>query len=558
MKQSKSNQGSISAKSRRRIRQREKKKILRSLNAPEPAMGSGRQTRGEKSSGWSFGWEKGKLPTPWGLIEPGNIKISGRDQSMVGLAERTDDIQVVLPRVRTESGGPFGTMDVIGGTEFLLSVNNPSSGSNPGDILSTILINPSLFTQTRLYQFALLYQRYRFRHLNFWFKPIANATQSGQLIGFADYDPDNILTGNGAENISIAAAHLGQMTGKIWETTQFPFGIVDDYTSLFVDADASELRLAIQGVFYLLAASEISSDISALGNIYVDYQVEFYIPLLLDKSLYIDQQTLAIEGGGSKTASLPQGTAPVSYSTPLLPKATLSFSTADSAEDVYYDTATGVFTLNVAEPNDVWYIDEYFNGSAAYGTAGTVVSFNNSHVPQGDVSYQKDPFSLGLGSEFNITNGASVNSEIIGMGVSTRWYVQCNSNYQTPLAYQPGLTFSGVGAFSVTNYFISFTKIASGIATQKRSKPNMKKLSLEYQRSLNRIHSAKAHSHRDKALRKKHRPDPLSEDEEYQSDSFTDLRCSRYNSPERPSSEESSRMFHSVQEHYRPPIYRGK
>jgi len=378
---------------------------------------------GSRDPRFNFSWGGGSIPTPWGDLSPGNIglvtdeyasamgqpKKGGKGRSsgfqepgggcfasrnqpqggMVGLSEFTEDIQMVMPRVVPSMNSKGESVDLCFGTEFLSSISNDLAGSAPGDLLATLLINPSNFSQTRLVEFSKLYQRYRFRKLNFYYKPIANSTQSGQIIGFGDYDPDNIISTNSPDNISLAAAHLGQRTGKIWETVRFPFGVVDDYTTLYVDTNAAEKRLSYQGVYYLLAASDIESDIGPLGNLYVDYEVEFSIPLLQPTSQQIS--LAVIDGNTSIGPQAPFGTNPqLTSAIARLPPSSLTFSLTDEDADLFWDTAAnsglGSLTNNATVDGDVWlYIMEisFTNGGFTSGVNGHIsvtpnMSFTNA------------------------------------------------------------------------------------------------------------------------------------------------------------------------------------
>jgi len=226
----------------------------------------------------------------------------------VGVAPHSVDIQTVMPRMHSENRGGI-VIDVLSGTEFLESITTGSTGSLAGDILEALLINPSSFNATRLKQFSPLYQRYRFRKFNILYAPIANATESGQLIGFSDYDVDSLLEGDSETNISVAAAHLGQQICQIWEDQVFPFGIVDAYTTLFTSLEGAENRLIYQGIFYILAASELGGSLN-LGNLYVDYEVEFYIPQLSEVTALKAYYQIYLTGNtAGVTPALPFGTA---------------------------------------------------------------------------------------------------------------------------------------------------------------------------------------------------------------------------------------------------------
>jgi len=195
------------------------------------------------------------------------------------LGTRAVDVQTVMPRMVSRSRNGEN-VEVLCGTEYLTAVTaSGGSGNVAGDLLSVLAINPSAFTKTRIAQFAPLYQRYRFSKLRFIYEPIANATQSGQIIGFGDYDYDNQLATNSPDNVRQAAAHINEAISQIWEPRAFDFGILDDFTTLFTNLNGGENRLIYQGVFYLIAASTLGPDLP-LGNIYIEYECEFSIQQL--------------------------------------------------------------------------------------------------------------------------------------------------------------------------------------------------------------------------------------------------------------------------------------
>lgn len=220
-----------------------------------------------------------------GSVSSGDVPQKGKKRSsMVGLASRSEDIQVVLPEMVREyrDGHPI---DVWVGTEYVSAIGSADvTGNLTGDVLLSFPINPTNFVRTRLAQISPLYQRYRFRRLIFHYQPVAPATTSGQLIGFGDYDIENPLTIDSPDNVNVAAAHLGQKITQVWEFCNFPFGVVDSFTTLFTALEnASDDRLVYQGNYYLIAASDLAPALP-LGNIYVSYEIEFSIPQLFPAS----------------------------------------------------------------------------------------------------------------------------------------------------------------------------------------------------------------------------------------------------------------------------------
>lgn len=250
-----------------------------------------RAARSPKGQGerWSFSLGE----TEWGPFKTKGAKIDSRSlkaartTGMVGLGNYAVDIQRKMPRLSSSINENGNVVDILEGTDFIAPVTSATGGNNAGDLLFTQQISPSKFLQTRLRQFADLYQRYRFRRIHFLYEPIANATQSGQVLGFADFDVDNLITDNSSENLNIAAAHQGEAITQIWEPMLFDMGQVFSFTDLYTESGASassDPRLSIQGVFYLIAASLLAPNLP-LGNIYVDYEIEFSIPFLSAQSL---------------------------------------------------------------------------------------------------------------------------------------------------------------------------------------------------------------------------------------------------------------------------------
>ncbi len=267
----------------RSARRRRNKAIARQVVKDVQQLDARSALRSPQKKGFSLGIEKLTLPGGVGLgkgtiefrksraaslraraIRSGSVT-SGGPSGTVGVAPHSLNIQARMPTMSTEFRGDV-QVDVLSGTEFLDSVASPALGNLAGDILVALLINPMNFPTTRIRQFAPLYQRYRFRHFNVLYEPIANATQSGQLIGYNDYDVDSLLEGDTEANVSVAAAHLGQAICQIWEPQCFPLGVVDDYTTLFTSLEGPEDRLIYQGIFYLIAASTLGNDLP-LGNI---------------------------------------------------------------------------------------------------------------------------------------------------------------------------------------------------------------------------------------------------------------------------------------------------
>lgn len=177
-----------------------------------------------------------------------------------------------------------GHMCRFKGTDFLTAITIGGTNAAAGDVLYTAVVNPKTLGVSRLATVSALWERYKFKSLKFRYAPVAPTTTAGQLMGYVDYDTYDDPTGlSGPQNLQRAAAHYGQEAVQVWQGQEKPvfwaIKDVDPLTDLYVDSDGTDPRWTNQGRFVLLAASAIASG-TACGNIYLDYDVEFYIPQL--------------------------------------------------------------------------------------------------------------------------------------------------------------------------------------------------------------------------------------------------------------------------------------
>jgi len=172
----------------------------------------------------------------------------------------------------------------VKGTDFLTAVTIGGTAASAGDVLVSQVVNPRSLGIARLATMSQLYERYKFRSLKFRYSPVSNATINGQIIGYVDYDTYDDPTGlTGLQNLQKAASHYGEKPVQIWQGSEKPvyweIKDVDPMTDLYVDSDGSDNRWTNQGRFVLLAASAIAGS-TPCGNIYLDYDIEFFIPQL--------------------------------------------------------------------------------------------------------------------------------------------------------------------------------------------------------------------------------------------------------------------------------------
>lgn len=317
---------------------------------------------------------------------------------MTGLAPRATN--PARPFKVTSGRRLDGSSCRIKGTDFLTAVTIGATAAAAGDVLISQIVNPAQLGLARLMTMAKLYERYKFRSLKFRYSPVANATVSGQIIGYVDYDTYDDPTGiSGVQNLQRAAAHYGEKPVQIWQGSERPvfweIKDVDPMTDLYVDSDGTDPRWTNQGRFVLLAASAIAST-TACGNIYLDYDIEFYIPQVESTPSGGYGYNL-IGAGGSFSQSSYFGAAPTAKSWNNLPVSYASnvftvpagcylaagwitgtvlaptVATTGTGLDAYLDT-------NSAGTRSTWMKTWYSTGTTSLTFAGTATSVTGSGI----------------------------------------------------------------------------------------------------------------------------------------------------------------------------------
>jgi hypothetical protein len=307
-------------------------------------------------------------------------------QSMVGLAPTATNVST---RQRTSVAND-GHSCRFKGTDFVSSVSS-GTGLVAGQVLLTLAANPRMIGVSRLAIASSVWERFKFRSLKFHYAPIANATQTGSLIGYVDYDVNDVPTGTGDANLQRAWAHYGQQSCQIWgdpsKHTVWELKDVDPLTDLYIDSPSEDPHWTSQGRFVLLSASTVAASLP-LGNIFVEYDVEFFIP-------QIEQSPVAgtgelITGGGTMSAANVLGDASTT--------ATWSNLTVSRALNVL-SLPAGSYLLvgdfvgtGLAYPAGVWFTTTGTNigGNGEINAAAT-------HFIQYASVYSAAPFTVTLG-----------------------------------------------------------------------------------------------------------------------------------------------------------------
>jgi len=222
---------------------------------------------------------------------------------MVGLAMRSRAPQVRSSDMSTKTHRTTGT-------EFIGTVTG-SGAATAGTMLFTLLVGPNSLGVGRLKVFSTLYEKYRFRKFRLRYVPIANATVSGQVMGYFDQDPTDVAP---ATTPLVAfqrgVAHYGAKTSNVWESRDFE--LMDDEPKRLLYSEGNlgnttvaDVRMLYQARFTLLAASALTA--VPLGNLYLDYIIDFVDPQIDERP--VAGSAVMIQSGGSASQSNPLGTA---------------------------------------------------------------------------------------------------------------------------------------------------------------------------------------------------------------------------------------------------------
>lgn len=165
----------------------------------------------------------------------------------------------------------------VRGCDYYGSITTPSSVSE-GSVLINQIIALNQFDQTRIKQFGALFERYQVNSWRFYYVPAVASTVQGQLLMYPEYD---VADSVGSNPMRSGLAHMGSDLFNVYTETSIQFVHADPFTDLFVSPDGTDTRLSAIGKLIVLAGPNVPAS-TALGSIYMEYDIDFYIPCLND------------------------------------------------------------------------------------------------------------------------------------------------------------------------------------------------------------------------------------------------------------------------------------
>ena len=147
-----------------------------------------------------------------------------------------------------------------------------------GELIYRVDLRPTM--ETWLNRISA-FEKYRFRHICFIYKPTVPATVEGGLVGMPEWDVDSLLeTGQGEDTLKDALGHYMASSTNIWAPHTWTFANCTDGDQWwYVDDSQSDLRFTTQGVFTIIAAQDGDGDTDIdAGFLEVVYECELAIP----------------------------------------------------------------------------------------------------------------------------------------------------------------------------------------------------------------------------------------------------------------------------------------
>jgi len=166
-----------------------------------------------------------------------------------------------------------------------------AGGGVSSETLLQAPVSPSAFSNTRLSQFANLYERYLFTRLDFHYVPNVGTDTDGSILMAYDRDIKDSLSTTPLTKLRQASSMQNAQQVPIYRPTNMKTILSYPEDGFYTggnsaDADA---RFSFQGQLFILNNSGFTG---SSGVLWIDYDIDFFIPVfdrddLLDSSLQI-------------------------------------------------------------------------------------------------------------------------------------------------------------------------------------------------------------------------------------------------------------------------------
>jgi hypothetical protein len=217
------------------------------------------------------------------------------------------------------SSSALGERMRVTGREFISSIVIPVAGFAADGIVYNRL-NVAAPSNTRLAQYATIYERWHCRKYRYHFTSALPTSTGGTIILAQEPDPTTVFL-SGAGLTAQLRVLPGSVVTQVWQNASCDLASSGDYTSLWTsDPDMAVTdgdRLDLAGQLIIACAAAGGSTLVAgneIGFIELEYDIEFFVP------------RLSTAGGSSRTTCvkvtktdiIASGTTPIIPSQPIL------------------------------------------------------------------------------------------------------------------------------------------------------------------------------------------------------------------------------------------------
>jgi len=135
-----------------------------------------------------------------------------------------------------------------------------------------------MFTGTRIVQIAGTFDKFLFRNISFHWVPAVGTGTNGSLILAYDPDPADLTPAATQQGCQALICFQKACEVSVWQPATLDCPLTDRTALLFTSANSPDERVWAQGQFYVSAGPTGLPINTALGSVYVEYDVEFFDP----------------------------------------------------------------------------------------------------------------------------------------------------------------------------------------------------------------------------------------------------------------------------------------
>lgn len=181
---------------------------------------------------------------------------------------------------------------LIKGTQFLDTVAY-TPGLNVGDrMLGGIYpVNPSALGNRPAF-LADMYQEVKCKRLTFHYRTLVPTTTAGALMLSYSSDPGEEVIETGLENFTSQSTTVANVEVPVWMDAVLHVPLEHVMKRYYDDLEQS-WRMTVDGMLQILAASSFTgTGVHQVGNLFVEYEFEFYAPKLNNEAAVVPKITI--------------------------------------------------------------------------------------------------------------------------------------------------------------------------------------------------------------------------------------------------------------------------